>query len=76
MTVFDVIRYPVTVFFEVEDIKRIPFHILTVWWDEDAKCGPLPDPKIINSALSICSDDFRRRLHEKLIARIRAYEPL
>ena len=76
MTVFDVIRYPVTMFFDVEDLTRIPAHIIAAWWDEDAKCGPLPDLKIINSALSICSDDFRKRLHEKLVARIQAYEPI
>ncbi len=77
MTVFDSIRYPVTMWFEVEDLNRIPIHILAAWWKEDVGIpNDLSDTKVISSSLSICSDDFRKRLLEKLRVRIHAYEPI
>lgn len=34
MSLFDVLRYPVNKDFTVEDLERIPFPLLTEWWNE------------------------------------------
>jgi hypothetical protein len=76
MSLFDVIKYPITGEFEVEDLERIPVYILNEWWHDCFGIGAVPELRSLNSALSICSDDFKIRLLAKLKDRLNKHDNL
>lgn len=88
MSLFDVLRYPIDERYRLDDLQRIPWHILDAWWKEVAhRRGAEPAERFCGMSLygqSIIEMEFYIHYHsawpkyalEMLRLKIEEYEPI
>jgi len=83
MSLFDTIRYPITIVFRIEDLQRIPNDILWDWIKKDLKVEMIPHPNQvyrhmvgIHNFIKVAPTSYRETQLKSLQRRIEEYEPI